>query len=175
MKSTFVLLSCWTFSANKQKTSWVVSSLGIWETRCSTSAEETAGHIITISDSLFVTLLIWFLLNAGKFQKTILVCTFANTKEMIKRWRANVSDLFWALPSVHCWKSFLVPLGQQGEPNFRQTLRLSTIYFLFLLCTCYQVLSEVQNMNMPLHSLSHFFLFLFSILWHLDFPLEYVS
>lgn len=104
MKSTFVLLSCWTFSANKENTSWVVSSLGIWEIRCSTSAEETAGQVITISDSLFVTLQIWFLLNAREFQKTILVCTFV--QEMIKRWQANVSDLFWALPSVHCWKFF---------------------------------------------------------------------
>lgn len=71
--------------------------------------------------------------------------------------------------------SFSVPLGQQGNPNFRQTLRLSTIYFQFLLCTCCQVLSEVEDMNIPLHSLSLFFLFLFFILSHLDFPLEYVS
>lgn len=173
MKSTFVLLSCRTFSVNKWKTSWVVRCLGIGEITCSTSAEENCwGQIITVSDSLFVTLLIWFLLNARKFQKTILVCTFA--QEMIKRWQVNMSDFFRASPSVHCWKSFSFLLGQQRKPNFRQTRRLGTIYFLVLLCTCCEVLSEVQNMGMSLHSLSFFFLFLFSILWHLDLPLEYV-
>lgn len=160
---------------NKWKTSWVVSSLGIGEIRCRSavqiSAEETAGARLSLLQIIdFVTLLIWSFLNSRMFQKTILVCTFA--QEMIKRWQANVSDLFWASSSVHCWKSFLVLLGQQGKPNFRHTHRLCTIYFLVLLCTHYQVLSEVQNMNMALHSLSLFFLF--SILWHLDLSLEYV-